>query len=68
MKINPNGIMTDATFAKLLTAASDLAFEYSENGQDGYKITRRAFVEMLRDALPGRSFVEPHFHETPRIN
>lgn len=68
MKIKPNGIMTDATFAKLLTAASDLAFEFSDNGQDGYKITRRAFVEMLRDAFPGRSFVEPHFHETPRMN
>jgi hypothetical protein len=68
MKINPNGTMTDATFAKLLTAASDLAFEYSENGQDGYKITRRAFVEMLRDALPGRSFVERHSHETQLIN
>jgi|GEM_PF-2374264 len=68
MKINPNDIMTDATFTKLLTAASDLAFQYSENSQDGYKITRRAFVEMLRDALPRKRFVEPHFHGTPRMN
>jgi hypothetical protein len=68
MKLDANGKMTAATFRECLAAASDLAFEFSDNGQDGYKITRRAFVEMLRDALPGRSFVEPHFHETPRIN
>jgi hypothetical protein len=57
--------VTNAAFRKCLAAASDLAFEYSENGQDGYQITRRAFVEMLRDALP---FVEPHSHGTPRMN
>jgi hypothetical protein len=67
MKIDHNEVTNEA-FRKCLAAASDLAFEYSENGQDGYKITRRAFVEMLRDALPIRSIVEPHFHGTPRMN
>jgi hypothetical protein len=68
MKIEANNKMTDGTFRKVLAAASDLAFEFSENGQDGYKITREAFVEMLCDALPKRAFIEPHFHRTPRMN
>jgi hypothetical protein len=68
MKIEANNKVTDATFRKFLAAASDLAFEYSENGQDGYKITRRAFVEMLRDAFPKRAFIEPHLHGTKHIN
>lgn len=69
MKIEGNNKrMTDATFRNFLAAASDLAFECSENGHDAYKITREAFVEMLRDALPKRRFLEPHFHGTPRIN
>ena len=59
MKIEANDKMTDATFRKFLATASDLAFEYSENGQDGYKITRRAFVEMLRDTFPRNRSVEP---------
>ena len=58
MKIDHNEVST-AAFRKCLAAASDLAFEYSENGQDGYKITRRAFVEMLRDAFPRKKFIEP---------
>jgi hypothetical protein len=68
MKIETNNKVTDATFRKFMAAASDLAFEFSENGQDGYKITREAFVEMLRDALPKRRFIEPHSHGTPRMN
>ena len=59
MKPNENGNITGATFAKFLAAASDLAFEYSEDGQDGYYITRRAFIEMLRDTFSRKRPVEP---------
>jgi hypothetical protein len=69
MKIEANNkMMTDATFRNFLAAASDLAFEFSNNGHDAYKITREAFVEMLCDALPKRAFIEPHFHRTPHMN
>lgn len=69
MKIEANNkMMTDATFRKFLAAASDLAFEFSDNSRDAYKITREAFVDILRDALPQRRFIKPHFHGTPRMN
>ncbi len=57
MKWDANGKMTAATFRECLEAASDLAFEFSDNGRDAYKITREAFVEMLGEALPRKNFV-----------
>jgi hypothetical protein len=68
MKLDPNNKMTDATFKKFLAAASDLAFECSDNGRDGYKITRQAFVEMLRDASLNRRSFETFFHGTSHMN
>jgi hypothetical protein len=69
MKIEAaNKMMTDATFRKLLAAASDLAFEFSENGRDGYKITREAFVEMLREGLPRKNFVAAPVQGPARTN
>jgi hypothetical protein len=68
MKIEANNKMTDSTFRKFLAAASDLAFEFSENGRDGYKITREAFVEMLREALPRKNFAAPPVQSPARMN
>src|SRR5581483_3519425 len=50
-KTSPRGEIADAGVRKLLTIASGLAFQYSENGQDAYRITRRAFVELFREGF-----------------
>jgi hypothetical protein len=55
MKARPDGEIPDAALRKLLTIASDLAFQYSDNGQDACRITRRAFVELLREGFLERS-------------
>jgi hypothetical protein len=62
--MNRHDIKIDATFKELLANASALAFEYSDNTKDGYNITRRAFVEILRDAFHGRKSAHRHFPET----
>ncbi len=68
MKIEADNKITGATFRKFLAEASDLAFEFSENGREGYKITREAFVEMLREGLPTKNFVAAPVQGPARMN
>ncbi len=66
MKASPHGEIADAALRKLLTIASDLAFQYSDNGQDAYQITRRAFVELLREGFfERRKSFGPHLGKPP---
>jgi len=66
MKARPRGEITDAALRKLLTIASDLAFQYSDSGQDAYRITRRAFVELLREGFfERRKSFGPHLGKPP---
>jgi hypothetical protein len=45
---NPNKI--DTTLGDLIAAASEVAFEYSDNDKEGYRLARLALIEMLRKA------------------
>lgn len=69
MKAGPQGEIPGAALRKLLIIASDLAFQYSDNGQDAYRITRRAFVELLREGfLERRKSFGPRAGKPPRAH
>ena len=40
----------DTTLGELIAAASDVAFEYSDNDKDAYKLAQAALIEILRKA------------------
>ena len=42
----------ETTLGDLIAAASEVAFEYSENEQDAYLLAQIALVEMLRKTAP----------------
>jgi hypothetical protein len=45
-----------------------LAFEYSSGTQDAYKLTRQAFVEILKDAFHKRHSLDRRFPETKYLH
>lgn len=48
--VNQNTKKLDTTIGELIAAASEVAFEYSDNDQDAYRLARLALIEMLRKA------------------
>jgi hypothetical protein len=40
----------DTTLGELIAAASEVAFEYSDNDKDAYKLAQAALIEILRKA------------------
>lgn len=40
----------DTTLGELIAAASEVAFEYSDNDKDAYRLARLALIEMLKKA------------------
>ena len=40
----------DTTLGELIAAASEVAFEYSDNDRDAYKLAQAALIELLRKA------------------
>ena len=38
----------DTTLGELIAAASEVAFEYSDNDREAYKIAQAALIEILR--------------------
>ena len=40
----------DTTLGELIAAASEVAFEYSDNDSDAYKLAQAALIEILRKA------------------
>jgi hypothetical protein len=47
---NQNTRRLDTTLGELIAAASEVAFEYSDNDKDAYRLARLAIVEMLKKA------------------
>jgi hypothetical protein len=60
----------DTTLGELIAAASEVAFEYSTNDRDAYKLAQVALIEILRksahsidfdddfeNALPNKSYL-----------
>jgi hypothetical protein len=45
-----NSNKIDTTLGDLIAAASEVAFEYSDNDKEGYRLARLALIEMLRKA------------------
>ena len=43
-----NSFRLETTLGDLIAAASEVAFEYSENDKDAYSLAQLALVEMLR--------------------
>jgi hypothetical protein len=61
----------NTTLGDLIAAASEVAFEYSDNDKEAYRLARLALVEMLRKASHPLDFDEesvsgitkrPHLH------
>jgi hypothetical protein len=61
MKTNRNDNRIDSTLRELMTTAGELAFECFGETKDAYKLTRQAFVEILREAFPGNKSIDRHF-------
>jgi hypothetical protein len=40
----------DTTLGELIAAASEVAFEYSDNDKEAYRLARLALIEMLKKA------------------
>lgn len=40
----------DTTLGELIAAASEVAFEYSDNDRDAYQLARAALIEILKKA------------------
>jgi hypothetical protein len=45
-----NSRRIDTTLGELIAAASEVAFEYSDNDKDAYRLARLALIEMLKKA------------------
>ena len=41
----------DTTLGELIAAASEVAFEYSDNEREAYRLARLALIEMLKKGL-----------------
>lgn len=49
--MNSNGAKRiDTTLGELIAAASEVAFEYSDNDKEAYRLARLALIEMLKKA------------------
>ena len=57
----------DTTLGELIAAASEVAFEYSNNDKDAYRLARLALIEMLKKASHPID-LEEEFEFPPRRN
>jgi hypothetical protein len=46
----PSTRILNTTLGDLIAAASEVAFEYSDNDQDAYQMARLALIEILKNA------------------
>jgi hypothetical protein len=58
----------DTTLGELIAAASEVAFEYSENERDAYRLARLALIEMLKKASHPMDVDEEMFNTMTRKN
>jgi hypothetical protein len=47
---------TDTTLGELIAAASEVAFEYSDNDRDAYRLARLALIELIRNSSQAINF------------
>ena len=47
---NHNTKRIETTLGELIAAASEVAFEYSDNDKEAYRLARLALIEMLKKA------------------
>ncbi len=43
-----HGVKLDTTLGQLIAAASEVAFEFSDNDKEAYNLARLALIEILR--------------------
>jgi len=61
---HPNRI--DTTLGELIAAASEVAFEHSQNAEEAYKLTSLVLVEMLKKRFsPAKIDFEGYEERTP---
>ena len=58
----------DTTLGELIAAASEVAFEYSENEREAYRLARLALIEMLKKASHPMDVDEEMFNTMTRKN
>ena len=56
----------DTTLGELIAAASEVAFEYSDNERDAYRLARLALIEMLKKASHPFDLEEDIFNTVTR--
>jgi hypothetical protein len=54
MEHNPK--RTDTTLGELIAAASEVAFEYSDNDRDAYQLARLALIELIKNSSHTMNF------------
>ena len=58
----------DTTLGELIAAASEVAFEYSENDREAYRLARLALIEMLKKASHSMDVDEEMLNTMTRKN
>ena len=66
MRCNHNKI--DTTLGELMATVGEVAFEYSDNTQEAYKLARLVLVKILRGASPGSETIDRHFPGTKYLH
>ena len=54
----PNTRILNTTLGELIAAASEVAFEYSDNDKDAYRMARLALIEILKKSSQPTVFDE----------
>lgn len=62
----PNTYRIDTTLGELIAAASEVAFEYSDNDKEAYCLARLALIEILRKSTLLANLHEAHDRPSPQ--
>jgi hypothetical protein len=61
-----NSKKLDTTLGDLIAAASEVAFEYSDNDKEAYRLARLALIELLKNASYSMDLEENFNGTSPR--
>jgi hypothetical protein len=61
-----NSKRLDTTLGELIAAASEVAFEYSDNDKEAYELARLALIEILKKASHAADLKEDSDGPAPR--
>jgi hypothetical protein len=56
----------DTTLGELIAAASEVAFEYSDNDKEAYQMARLALIEILKKSTHNASLNDEFLDSPPR--